>query len=128
MFSRVEIKEQGDSVFITGDVVEKSRFFEVNRMLKREGRQPAKGKRLLWGIQKVALSTESFLSAASFMTTARILVNASVEGKVDYLRGLKENVIIGRLIPVGTGLHEKHNERIIEKAHAAGDESVEVPA
>ena len=128
MFSRVEIKEQGDSVFITGDVVEKSRFFEVNRILKREGRQPAKGKRLLWGIQKVALSTESFLSAASFMTTARILVNASVEGKVDYLRGLKENVIIGRLIPVGTGLHEKHNERIIEKAHVSGDDAVEVPA
>ena len=127
MFSRVEIKEQGDSVFITGDVVEKSRFFEVNRILRREGKQPAKGKRLLWGIQKVALSTESFLSAASFMTTARILVNASVEGKVDYLRGLKENVIIGRLIPVGTGLHEKHNERVIEKAHATSDDAVEIP-
>ncbi len=128
MFSRVEIKESGDSEFIVGDVVEKSRFFEVNRALKHDGREPAKGKRLLWGIQKVALSTESFLSAASFMTTARILVNASVEGKVDRLRGLKENVIIGRLIPVGTGLKETHNERVIVKAVDKREDSAEVSA
>ncbi len=126
MFSRVEIKESGDSEFIQGDVVEKSRFFDVNRALKRDGKQPAKGKRLLWGIQKVALSTESFLSAASFMTTARILVNASVEGKIDRLRGLKENVIIGRLIPVGTGLKERHNARVITEEAKGQADAVEV--
>ncbi len=117
MFSRVEIKEIGDTEFIAGDIVEKSRFLDINRELKRKGKQPAKGKRLLWGIQKVALSTESFLSAASFMTTARILVNASIEAKIDHLRGLKENVIIGRLIPVGTGLkeYEKNPESIADE-------------
>jgi DNA-directed RNA polymerase subunit beta' len=106
MFSRVEIKEQGDSEFVISEVIEKSRFLDFNRQLKRAGKQPAKGKQLLWGIQKVALSTQSFLSAASFMTTARVLVDAAIEGKKDFLRGLKENVIIGRLIPVGTGLRK----------------------
>jgi len=104
MFSRVRIKESGDSEFVNGDVVEKSRFLETNRQMKKLGKQPAKAVQLLMGITKVALSTESFLSAASFQETARVLINAATEGKVDHLRGLKENVIIGRLIPVGTGL------------------------
>jgi len=101
MFSRVKIKDSGDSEFIEGEVIEKSRFMEFNRRLKKEGKTPAKGKQMLLGITKVALSTESFLSAASFQETARVLINAAVEGKVDNLRGLKENVIIGRSIPVG---------------------------
>jgi len=103
MFSRVRVKDAGDSIFVMGDVVEKSRFLETNRQLKKEGKTPAKAVQLLLGITKVALSTESFFSAASFQETARVLVNASIEGKVDTLRGLKENVIIGRLIPAGTG-------------------------
>ncbi|KKU85270.1 MAG: DNA-directed RNA polymerase subunit beta', partial [Parcubacteria group bacterium GW2011_GWA2_47_8b] len=104
MFARVKIKESGDSEFVIGDVMEKSRFLEVNRQLKKAGKAPAKAQQLLMGITKVALSTESFLSAASFQETARVLIGAALEGKVDRLRGLKENVIIGRLIPVGTGL------------------------
>ncbi len=105
MFSRVRIKESGDTLFVNGDIVEKSRFLEVNRQIKKSGGQPAKAVQLLMGITKVALSTESFLSAASFQETARVLINAASEGKEDRLRGLKENVIIGRLIPVGTGLN-----------------------
>ncbi len=104
MFSRVRIKEAGDTDFVTGDVVEKSQFLTANREVKKTGGQPAKATQLLMGITKVALSTESFLSAASFQETARVLINAAIEGRVDHLRGLKENVIIGRLIPAGTGL------------------------
>ena len=105
LFSRVRIAESGDTEFILGDVIEKSKFLEVNREMKKAGKTPAKSKQLLMGVSKVALSTESFLSAASFMETARVLVTAASEGRVDKLRGLKENVIIGRLIPAGTGLH-----------------------
>ncbi|MCL5017341.1 MAG: DNA-directed RNA polymerase subunit beta', partial [Patescibacteria group bacterium] len=104
MFSRVYIKDPGDSDFVPGDIIEKSRFLEVNRNLKKLGKTPAKAKQKLMGITKVALSTESFLSAASFQETARVLINAACEGKSDTLRGLKENVIIGRLIPVGPSM------------------------
>ncbi len=103
MFSRVKVTDAGDAPdLVIGEVLEKSRFLEINRMLKKEGKNPAKAKQLLLGITRVALSTESFLSAASFQDTARVLVAAAIEGKVDTLRGLKENVIIGRLIPAGT--------------------------
>jgi DNA-directed RNA polymerase subunit beta' len=106
LFSRVKIKEMGDSDFVIGDIVEKSRFLEENRRVKKSGGAPAKAVQLLMGVTKVALSTESFLSAASFQETSRILIGAAIEGKVDVLRGLKENVIIGRLIPVGTGFQK----------------------
>ncbi len=115
MFSRVKIKDAGDSDFIEGEVIEKSRFMEVNRGLKKAGKTPAKAKQLLLGITKVALSTESFLSAASFQETARVLINAAIEGKVDKLRGLKENVIIGRTIPVGR-YHDRHAVEAEEEA------------
>ncbi|MDO8466945.1 MAG: DNA-directed RNA polymerase subunit beta' [bacterium] len=105
MFSRVKVKESGDTEFVPGDVLEKSKFLEVNRAIKKAGKEPAKAVQMLMGITKVALSTESFLSAASFQETARVLIAAALEGKVDGLRGLKENVIIGRLIPVGTGFN-----------------------
>ncbi|RJQ29345.1 DNA-directed RNA polymerase subunit beta' [Candidatus Parcubacteria bacterium] len=102
MFSRVKIKDSGDAPdFVVGEIVEKSKFLEVNRELKRHGRVPARAEQLLLGITQVALSTESFLSAASFQDTARVLVRAAIEGRTDHLRGLKENVIIGRLIPAG---------------------------
>ena len=103
MFSRVMVKESGDTEFVPGQVLEKGRFLEVNRRIKNKGKVPAKAKQLLMGITRAALSTESFLSAASFQETARVLVNAATEAKVDRMRGLKENVIIGRLIPAGTG-------------------------
>ena len=103
MFSRVKIKESGDTDFVRGEIIEMSKFLEVNRAMKNAGKQPAKAQQLLLGITKVALSTQSFLSAASFQETARVLITAATEGRVDTLRGLKENVIIGRLIPVGTG-------------------------
>ena len=107
MFSRVKIKEAGDTEFVRGEVVEKSKFLEDNRAMKKAGKQPAKAQQLLLGITKVALSTQSFLSAASFQETARVLITAATEGRVDPLRGLKENVIIGRLIPVGTGWEKR---------------------
>jgi len=104
MFARVMIKDSGDSIFIRGQVIEKARFLEANRVLHARGKIPAKARQLLLGITRSALTTESFLSAASFQETARVLVNAAAECKVDKLRGLKENVIIGRFIPAGTGL------------------------
>jgi DNA-directed RNA polymerase subunit beta' len=109
MFARVQIKDSGDSEFVPGDIIEKSFFLDVNRELKKAKKIPAKAAQKLMGITKVALSTKSFLSAASFQETARVLINAACEGKVDKLHGLKENVIIGRLIPVGTGLNKREN-------------------
>jgi DNA-directed RNA polymerase subunit beta' len=106
MLSRIVIEEAGDSGFLVGDVVERIKFDEVNEEMKKKGKSPAKGSTMLLGITKVALSTESFLSAASFIETARVLINAAVEGKEDKLKGLKENVIIGRLIPAGSGFRK----------------------
>jgi len=103
MFSRVMIIEAGDTNFLVGDIIEKDEFEEVNIQMKEAGKVLAIGEKLLLGITKVALTTESFLSAASFQETARVLINAAVSGKEDKLRGLKENVIIGKLIPAGTG-------------------------
>jgi DNA-directed RNA polymerase beta' subunit len=100
MFSRVKIKDAGDAPdLVMGEIIEKSKFLEVNRTLRTAGKRMAKAQQLLLGVTRVALSTESFLSAASFQDTARVLVKAAIEGKIDPLRGLKENVIIGRLIP-----------------------------
>ncbi len=114
MFSRVKIKESGDTELVNGEILEKSRFLEVNREMKKAGKQPAKAQQLLLGITKVALSTQSFLSAASFQETARVLITAASEGKEDLLRGLKENVIIGKLIPVGTGYNA--DGKLLEKS------------
>ena len=110
MFSRIRIKNPGDSNFVIGEIVDKSTFAETNKELKKQNKTPATGEQLLMGISRVALSSESFLSAASFQETVRVLTNAASEGKVDKLRGLKENVIIGRLIPAGTGIEKKENE------------------
>ncbi|KKT88617.1 MAG: DNA-directed RNA polymerase subunit beta' [Parcubacteria group bacterium GW2011_GWB1_45_10] len=103
MFSRVQIKVTGDSNFLPGEVIDKSRFFLVNDELKKAKKKPAKAYQLVMGISKVALGAEGFLSAASFQHTARVLIDAALSGKVDHLRGLKENVIIGKMIPSGTG-------------------------
>jgi len=103
MFSRVKIEDAGDSDFLMGEIVEKADFIEKNTELKKEKKNLAKASPVLLGISRVALSTSSFLSAASFQETSRVLIKASLEGKEDKLRGLKENVIIGKLIPAGTG-------------------------
>ncbi|MBI1833379.1 MAG: DNA-directed RNA polymerase subunit beta' [Candidatus Andersenbacteria bacterium] len=103
MLSSVRVEEPGDTELIPGRVVELTEFEAANEKVKAAGKQEATGDRLLLGITKVSLSTDSFLAAASFMETARVLIDAAVTGRADTLRGLKENVIIGRLIPAGTG-------------------------
>ncbi len=103
MFSRVQIEDAGSSEFVTGDIVSKLAVVEANDLLVSSAKQPAKYNQLLLGITKASLSTDSFLSAASFQDTTRVLIAAATSGKVDKLFGLKENVILGRPIPVGTG-------------------------
>ena len=120
MLRKVEIGETGDSDMIKGEQVEYNRFLEENERLEAEGKITVKGERVLLGITKAALATESFISAASFQETTRVLTEAAVTGKRDYLRGLKENVIVGRLIPAGTGL-AYHEER---RKKRAGEETV----
>ncbi|MGI9590918.1 MAG: DNA-directed RNA polymerase subunit beta', partial [Myxococcota bacterium] len=104
MLRRVRVKEVGDTDLLVGEHVEKVVFESVNQRMLEEGRQPAVAEPLLLGITKASLSTESFISAASFQETTKVLTEASMWGKVDYLRGLKENVIMGRLVPAGTGM------------------------
>ncbi len=106
MFSKVLIDDSGDSDFITADIVNKNDLIEINSELLKKGKKPAKYTQLLLGITKASLSTTSFLSAASFQDTNRVLINAAISGKIDHLVGLKENVILGRKIPVGTGWSE----------------------
>ena len=104
MFSRVMIGEPGDSSFVSGDIVSKAAITAENRRLEAAGKEPATYDSLLLGITKVSIWSDSFLSAASFQDTTRVLINAAINGRVDHLKGLKENVIIGRKIPVGTGV------------------------
>jgi DNA-directed RNA polymerase subunit beta' len=116
MLRRVLVKEIGDSDFILGEEVEKWRFEERNEEIVAKGGKPAVGEPLLLGVTKASINTDSFISAASFQETTKVLADASVESRVDYLRGLKENVIMGRLIPAGTGLsmHIKNVEIILQ--------------
>jgi len=107
MFSRVMILDPCDADLLPGDIISKDRFLEENDKVKRMKDKPAVGRNLILGISKAALSTESFLSAASFQETARVLIEAALVGKEDKLSGLKENVIIGKLIPAGTGFRKK---------------------
>ena len=104
MFSRVYISDSGDSDLTAGEVVERSIFNRINDELKLAKKQLVKGQVLLLGMTKTALTTESFLSSASFQETSRVLIETAISGKIDKLEGLKENVIIGRPIPAGTGL------------------------
>jgi DNA-directed RNA polymerase subunit beta' len=110
MLRKAEILDAGDSDFIPGDQVEYAAIIEQNKRLEAEGKIPAKYERVLLGITKASLATESFISAASFQETTRVLTEGAVTGKRDFLRGLKENVVVGRLIPAGTGL-AYHSER-----------------
>lgn len=103
MISKIKIVNSGDSLFLPGTMVNISEFTNINKELILQGKNPATGRPVLLGITKASLETDSFLSAASFQETTRILTDAAIHGKVDHLNGLKENVIIGKLIPAGTG-------------------------
>ena len=113
MFGRVKVVVSGDTDFVPGDVVDKSKFREVNKDMKALGREPAKAEEILLGTTKSALAADGWLSAASFQETARVLTNAAIESRVDQLRGLKENVIIGRLLPIGH--HGEARPKFIEE-------------
>ena len=100
----MRIDNNGDSEFLPGTLVDVLDFEEMNEKLTAVGKEPAEGKRIILGITKAALATESFLSAASFQETTKVLTEAAIKGKVDPLVGLKENVILGKIIPAGTGM------------------------
>ena len=104
MLKKIRIEENGDTEFLPGTLVDVLEFEEVNEKLEKEGKTPAEGKQVMLGITKASLATDSFLSAASFQETTKVLTEAAIKAKVDHLVGLKENVIIGKLIPAGTGL------------------------
>jgi len=120
MLRKVEVKSAGDTKFLQGEQAEFSRLLEENERVSEEDKLPATYQRILLGITKASLATESFISAASFQETTRVLTDAAVTGKTDELRGLKENVIVGRLIPAGTGLayHATRRERRRVEAEA----------
>src|SRR5436190_859852 len=109
MLRRVLVAEQGESPFLPGERVDSRIYAEANRALVQEGNRPAEGRPELMGITKASLATDSWLSAASFQETTRVLTEAAIEGKSDHLFGLKENIIIGKLIPAGTGMPRYRN-------------------
>ena len=118
MFSRRKVRHVGDTRFSIGDIIEESELYEENAKTKEEGGEGATGEQLVLGITEVALTKESFLSAASFQNTSRVLIEAAVQGSTDRLYGLKENVILGRLIPAGTGFHTN----LVEKEYDPEDD------
>ncbi|MEM9491323.1 MAG: DNA-directed RNA polymerase subunit beta', partial [Myxococcota bacterium] len=126
MLRRVTVTDVGDTNFLIDEQVEKHLFAEENERVIASGGQPAKGEPLLLGITKASLSTESFISASSFQETTKVLTQASINGRVDYLRGLKENVIMGRLIPAGTGLgaYKRLNVIVNQEDEAVGEPAV----
>jgi DNA-directed RNA polymerase subunit beta' len=121
MMRWVKVEDIGDTEFLPEEVVDKFRFRAINQLTIESGGRPAKGRAVLLGITKASLSTDSFISAASFQETTRVLTEAAINGKVDYLRGLKENVIMGRLVPAGTGMEYYRRVKI------AGEDVVEEP-
>jgi DNA-directed RNA polymerase subunit beta' len=125
MIRRVRIVKSGDTRYLESDQVERSALLEQNDALEAEGKTPATFAPVLLGITKASLSTDSFISAASFQETTRVLTEASMQGKVDHLRGLKENVIVGRLIPAGTGLAHHEERRRRKQAKTKGDGEIE---
>jgi DNA-directed RNA polymerase subunit beta' len=127
MMRWVKVEEVGDTDFILEEQVDKFRFQEENARVRAAGGEPARGRPLLLGITKASLSTDSFISAASFQETTRVLTEASISGKVDYLRGLKENVIMGRLIPAGTGMDSYRRITIAPDEPPVVEEEPEIP-
>jgi DNA-directed RNA polymerase subunit beta' len=127
MLQKVEVTEPGDTTFLAGEQVDRSEFDLENAKVESEDLQPADARPVLQGITKASLQTNSFISAASFQETTRVLTEAAVSGRIDALTGLKENVIVGRLIPAGTGsviarLREVAAERDRELAAIAANE------
>ena len=104
MLKKIRVEEKGDSDLLPGAMMDALDFEDINEALEKDGKELAEGKQVLLGITKAALATDSFMSAASFQETTKVLTEAAIKGKVDHLIGLKENVIIGRLIPAGTGM------------------------
>ncbi|MCL4256334.1 MAG: DNA-directed RNA polymerase subunit beta', partial [Anaerolineae bacterium] len=130
MLSKVQITRSGDSPLLPGEMIDRLRLLDMNEHLLAQGLEPAAGVPVLLGITKCALSTDSFLSASSFQHTIKVLAGAAIEGKVDRLYGLKENVIIGKLIPAGTGFHTYQDRELIApdvslEAQGALDHSAE---
>jgi DNA-directed RNA polymerase subunit beta' len=126
MLRKVRIVDPGETGLLPGDQMERSRFLEENEATERAGKKLATYEPILLGITKASLSTESFISAASFQETTRVLTEAAIAGKSDRLRGLKENVIVGRLIPAGTGLayhYDRRRKRVERIADAASLEA-----
>jgi DNA-directed RNA polymerase subunit beta' len=127
MLQKVMIEYSGDTNFLEGEKVDKIKFLEENSRVIAEGGEPATAEPLLLGITRASLSTESFISAASFQETTRVLTEAAISGKVDGLLGLKENVIIGHLIPAGTGIEKYRGVKVIhdeeEQPEESGDEA-----
>ncbi len=132
MLKKIRIENNGDSEFLPGTLVDILEFEDMNERLENEGKEPAEGKQVLLGITKASLATNSFLSAASFQETTKVLTEAAIKGKVDPLIGLKENVIIGKLIPAGTGMKRYRNIKldsdVDENAEIAFDDDFELDA
>ena len=116
MLKKIRIENAGDTPFLPGSLVDVLDFEDVNEQVEAEGKTPADGKRIILGITKSALATNSFLSAASFQETTKVLTDAAIHGKIDPLIGLKENVIIGKLIPAGTGMKRYRNTHLSSDA------------
>ena len=125
MLKKVEIKIPGDSKYLLGEIVDRIELDNGNEILKKAGKKPAAGERILLGITKASLQTNSFISAASFQETTRVLTDAAIKGKVDTLQGLKENVIVGRLIPAGTGATKMKWQKIANERDALLEEQSE---
>jgi DNA-directed RNA polymerase subunit beta' len=131
MLSKVQVTNPGGTQLLPGDLVDRRYLQRLNETMMEEGQPPAKAMQVLLGVTKASLSTESFLSASSFQHTIKVLANAAIEGKIDYLRGLKENVIIGKLIPAGTGFPGSevalHDERLDGELEVEEELEAEVP-
>ena len=112
MLKKIRIEDNGDTELLPGTMVDFLEYEDINEQMEAEGKTPAEGKQVLLGITKASLATDSFMSAASFQETTKVLTEAAIKGKVDHLVGLKENVIIGKLIPAGTGLKRYSNIKL----------------
>jgi DNA-directed RNA polymerase subunit beta' len=132
MLRRVRIEDPGDTELLPSELIDSVEFMNINEAILAQGGEPALGTTVLLGLIKASLSTDSFLSAASFQETTRVLTEASITGKVDYLRGLKENVVIGKLIPAGTGLTQRRliaaNQQRAAEASVAADKAAATSA
>lgn len=125
MLKKIRVEDNGDTNMFAGSLVDMYEFEDNNKKAIEEGKRPATGKQVLLGITKASLATDSFLSAASFQETTRVLTEAAIKGKVDELVGLKENVIIGKLIPAGTGLAKYRNTHISTENQEAEENRLE---